>query len=146
MAEIYKDSDIETTELLYEVVRHKAPKDPKFVITYKTRDENQEGSVGIFVYGGPDPVKSFSSVTYNIAKVHIEATAYDGQDGEERTCMYLNTLMRNFENNPRSPIYYVKVLQARHLGSGPVFVSRNQFGHSIYTVDIEIRYLFKSEL
>lgn len=142
---IYNDRDYETPDLIYEIVRTKAPKDPRFEVTWRRRDENKEGSVGVFVLGAGDKKSSFGRTIENTAKIHIEVTSYKGVEGENRTAVYLNNLMHRLENDNRSPISLIKIKHCRHLSTGPVFIKNNQFGSNIYTLDIEITYLFKSE-
>lgn len=141
----YDDSDYETPELLYKVIDTRLPKDKAFTPHYKTRDENIEGSVGIFVYSASRPKKTFSNIIERTDKVQIEVTCYRGESGANKTSVYLKAFIRQCETGTTSPTKLIKVKSIRHL-AGPSFVRRNQFGLDVYTVSMEIKYLYQSDL
>ena len=142
---IYKDSDFETPELLYKVIETRLPKDESFKPCYKTRDENTEGSVGIFIYSGNTPKKSFNKMVERTDKAQIEVTCYKGEAGAQKVAVYLKAFIRQCESSNISPTKLIKIKSIKHL-SGPSFVRRNQFGLDVYTVSMEIKYLYHSDL
>lgn len=146
ISNVYREEDYETTELLYEVVRLKAPKDKSFDVKYKSRDENKPGSTAIFIYDGPNQRTSLSNVVHNTAKAHIEVTVGQSEEFAHYTSVFLTSWMHNLEKATSSGISNLKLKRCKHSGTGPIWVKRNQFGFDIYKLDIEIQYIFKHEL
>lgn len=141
----YRDSDFETPELLYKVIESRLPKDAAFKPSYKTRDENLEGSVGIFIYSGKPPKKSFNKLVERTDKAQIEVTCFPGEAGAQRVAVYLKAFIRQCETSNVSPTKLIKIKNIKHL-TGPSFVRRNQLNRDVYTVSVEINYLYQSDL